>query len=173
MASALPKPDPRISVDLEPGWRLRVITPLIAGGGYKTKFEEAQQQGNTISLQVGDDFLGFETSYYDVREGLKVQFASAQLTREGVTSPRAKPIHPLFATRRSTKHVRLLFLERGTSATHDMAILTARNMTALEQLTEQLRNSPTDGCKAGCEWVPAGIAVRAEKQKGGNWVPAH
>jgi hypothetical protein len=159
-------------VDLEPGWRIRVITPLIAGGGYKPKLKQMQQD-NPLALELGEDFLGYETSYYDVREGLKVQFARAEMTRDGKMSPEAKPMHPLFTARRGTKHVRLVFLERGSSTIHDMAVLSARNLPALEELTAKLRASPADGCKAGCEWVPAGIAVRGEKQKDGKWVPAH
>lgn len=54
-----------------------------------------------------------------------------------------------------------------------MAVLSARDLTALEELTTKVRSNPADGCKAGCEWVPAGIAVRAEKQSAGSWVPAH
>lgn len=171
-AAALPKPDPRISVDLEPGWRIRVITPLVAGGGYKPKLKEVER-GNTITLQVGDDFLGYETAYYDIGPDSKIRFTSAELMRDGKASPQAKPLHPLFAARRGTKHVRLVYLERGTSTIHDMAVVSARNLTTLEELTAKVRSSPADGCNTGCEWVPAGIAVRAEKQKDGKWAPAH
>jgi hypothetical protein len=170
--TAAPRPNPSVYVDLQPGWRLRVITPLLAGGGYQVKGRQSQE-GNTITLETRNDFLGFETAYYTIGAGLKVEFANAEVTRDGQTAPQAKPVHPLFAMRRGMKLMRLVFLERGSSATHDMAVLTARNLATLEDLTAKVRAQPAQGCNANCEWVPAGIAVRAEKRKDGIWVPAH
>ena len=62
IAANTPKPAVGTYVDLEPGWRLRVITPLVAGGGYALKTAPAQEQGNTITLKTGADFLGSETA---------------------------------------------------------------------------------------------------------------
>jgi len=57
-----------------------------------------------------------------------------------------------------------------------MAIVAARDLALLNRMTLQLQTSPTDACRktrqVACEWVPAGIAVRAEVQKSGQWVPA-
>lgn len=163
-----PKPAAGSFVDLQPGWRLRVITPLLAGGGYQVKSSQTQQ-GNTITLETGRDFLGYETAYYAVAPGLKVRFATAELSREGKAVPQAKPLHPMFALRRGVKHVRLLYLERGSSTTHDMAVLSARTLPELDALTVQAQNSC---CERGCEWVPAGIAVRPERHRDGQWIPA-
>ncbi len=171
-AATAPKPLAGSFVDLEPGWRLRVITPLIAGGGYQVKSATAQEQGNNITLRAAQDFLGFETAYYGVREGLKVQFETAEVTRDGKSVPQPKPVHPLFAMRRGMKQMRLVFLERASDTTHDMAVITGRDRRELDTLTVRLQTSPSTGCQKGCEWVPAGIAVRPELQKSGIWLPA-
>jgi len=49
---------PRYYIDLEPGWRLRVVTPILKDGGYVVK-----TQGETVE----PGFLGYEVSFYDVR----------------------------------------------------------------------------------------------------------
>lgn len=170
--AATPKPAVGTFIDLEPGWRLRVITPLVAGVGYVLKTAPVEEQGNTITLKTGADFLGYETAYYDVREGLDVRFANAQVTREGKSTPQPKPTHPLFRMGHGMKHMRLVFLERGSATTHDMAVLTAKAPATLDELTVRLQSSPSSGCQRGCEWVPAGIAVRPEMQKSGAWLPA-
>ena len=171
-AATTPKPAVGTFIDLEPGWRLRVITPLVAGGGYVLKTASAEQQGNTIRLKTSQDFLGYETAYYDLREGLNVRFANAQVTREGKSTPQPKPAHPLFRMGHGMKHMRLVFLERLSATTHDMAVLTAKTPASLDELTVRLQSSPSTGCQRGCQWVPAGIAVRPEMQKSGAWVPA-
>ena len=171
-AANTPKPAVGTYVDLEPGWRLRVITPLVAGGGYVLKTAPAQEQGNTITLKTGSDFLGYETAYYDVREGLDVRFANAQVMREGKSTPQPKPTHPLFRMGHGMKHMRLVYLERGSATSHDMAVLTAKAPATLDELTVRLQSSAAAGCQRGCEWVPAGIAVRPEMRKSGAWMPA-
>ena len=70
------------------------------------------------------------------------------------------------------KPSRLVFLERANASTHDMAVLTAKAPATLDELTVRLQSSAAAGCQRGCEWVPAGIAVRPEMQKSGAWVPA-
>ena len=95
VAATTPKPPAGTYIDLEPSWRLRVITPLVAGGGYVVKTVPAQEQGNTIKFKTGQDFLGYETAYYDVRQGLNVRFANAQVTRgkvDSATQARASPL---------------------------------------------------------------------------------
>jgi len=171
-APVAPKPLAGTFLDLQPGWRLRVITPLIAGGGYVVKPASAQEQGKTITLRTGTEFLGYETAYYDVREGLAVRFSGAETMRDGKSAPQPRPVHPLFRMSRGMKHMRLVFLERGSDAEHDMAILTSKNLPELDALTVRLRATPATACEKGCEWVPAGIAVRAETQRNGSWIPA-
>ena len=79
----------RSYVDLQPGWRIRVITPILKSGKFKTQLHEIAGSNDPFALTAGDDFLGYETSYYTVnaREGtgVAVAFASAEQRKEGKT----------------------------------------------------------------------------------------
>ncbi len=57
----------RSYVDLQPGWLVRVITPILKSGNFKVQLHETAGSGNSRVLTTGDDFLGFETSYYAVK----------------------------------------------------------------------------------------------------------
>lgn len=159
-------------LDLQEGWRVRVVTPLLAGGGYQVKTSAAEEKGNHVTLRASQDFLGYETSYYAVQGKGRVRFTQAETMRDGQSTPQPKPVHPLFQKQHGGRLVRLLFLERASTSEHNMAILSARNLKSLEQRTARVRQDPTGACQQGCEWVPAGIAVRAERLKDGSWVPA-
>jgi hypothetical protein len=170
-------------IDLQPGWRLRVITPLLKSGGYRVRLSEEKTEGSNLTLKVDSDFIGHETSYYDVRQtrsGLRVAFRSAEVTTDGKTKVQSKPAAALFQLPRNSRHVRLLFLRRVSTADHDMAVIGARNTVALAAATERIQSVPDGGCKqvsrATCSFVPSGIAVRAEMQRTDNgtgvWVPA-
>lgn len=149
-------------IDLEPGWRLRVVTPILKSGGYRLRTAEPAVTGNTVSLSVGDEFQGYEVAYYSVnRHGLR--FASAEITRNGQTAPQPEPVAHLFQLPRGIRHVRLIYLTRVSLADHDMAVVAARDLTNLEARTRRVEASPAQGCREGegsyCAWIPAGIAV--------------
>ena len=173
---AAPKPLAGTYLDLEYGWRLRVITPLLKGGGFQMKTESVQEQGNTLTLKAAPDFEGYETAYYDVLPKAQIRFTKAEVMREGKASPQLQPVHTIFQNRRGMMLTRLVYLKRGSETVHDMAILVSRDLAALNQATLELQTSPASGCRtsrqSACEWVPAGIAVRAEMQKSGEWAPA-
>ena len=146
-------------IDLQPGWRLRVVTPVLKSGGY-------------------------ELAYYAVRSrsgtGVRLEFLSAEITEEGQKSARSRPLTPLFQLPSGAKYVRLIFLTRVSRADHDMAVIAARESEALDGLTRRVLDDPTGECKSEdrtyCSWVPRGIAVAPELQKTvdgvGQWVPA-
>ncbi len=152
-------------IDLEPGWRLRVVTPILKSGGYRLQPAAQQASGNTITLSAGSDFLGYEVAYYGVR-ARGVRFLSAEVTRAGKTAPQARPVAALFQLPRGMRRVRLIYLLRASQADHDMAVAAARDRDALEAITRRVLADPADACKNGdgaaCSWIPAGIAVVAE-----------
>ncbi len=84
---ATPKPLAGTYLDLEPGWRLRVITPLLKGGGFQVKTEPVQEPGNTLTLKAAPDFEGYETSYYDILPKAQIRFTQAEAMRDGKPSP--------------------------------------------------------------------------------------
>lgn len=166
-------------IDLEPGWRLRVVTPILKSGGYRLGAADLQVSGDTVTLSAGPDFLGYELAYYAVK-ARGVEFLSAQITRDGQTAPQPRPVARLFQLPRGVRHVRLIYLIRVSQADHDMAVAAAKDMNALDALTRRVMANPADGCKtergAVCSWIPAGIAATPEVRVmvGGaeHWVPA-
>jgi hypothetical protein len=170
-------------VDLQPGWRIRVITPILKSGKFKTQLHEVAGSHDPLALTAGDDFLGYETSYYIVsaREGagVAVAFASAELKKEGKTVRQPHPLVTLFDLTQNARYVRLVFLVRVSQADHDQVILAASNLDDLEALTQRVQADPIENCTKSadsyCAWIPEGISVQPEKLKSArskNWVPA-
>jgi hypothetical protein len=171
-------------IDLQPGWRLRVVTPILKSGGYQLRAAGQQISGNNITLSTEADFLGYELAYYAVRSrngaGVRVEFVSAEIIKEGNTSAQSRPLAPLFQLPHSARYVRLIFLTRISRADHDMALVAARESDALDALTRGVLADPTEACKIEtrtyCAWIPQGIAVAPELQRMtngmGQWIPA-
>ena len=129
--------------------------------------------GNTISLST-DSPVGYEISYYSVvgRRGgaVKLKFTSAARTANTKTVAEPKPPLLPFPLPRCGQHIRLVYLiVRSTQADHNMAILAAKHLDSLDAFTTRLKANPSV-CTTGasddifCSWVPAGIAVRPEKE---------
>lgn len=175
--------EPSGYIDLQPGWRLRVVTPILRSGGYRLQPVDQHASGNTITLATGADFLGYETAYYAVRahrRAVRVEFTSAEITQDGKTALQPQPVAHLFQLPRNARYVRLIYLLRTSEADHDMAVVAATEIDALEVLTHQVQADPSSGCRSDsrrfCSWVPAGIAVRPEVQQDVDgvtqWAPA-
>jgi len=179
-------------VDLEPGWRVRVVTPMLSSGGYLLKTEPARRQSpdadasrgirREVTLSTGTDFTGYEVSLYSVKPcrggGVNVIFSSAEIHKQGQVTRSRLPIHPLFQFSRETRWVRILHLARG-GHDYDSAILAATRRDTLEALTRQVQADPSACKSAGdafCSWIPLGIAAiaesRREGQAKGQWVSA-
>lgn len=172
----------RTYVDLQPGWRIRAVTPVLKSGKYVADFKELPSSGGAIELSGGDDFVGYETSYYRVspaaQSGVSVEFISSTVTIEGKKSQTQQPIVRLFQMPAAVRHVRLVFLTRVSRADHNQAILAAAELDELDRLTKLVEADPATNCRSQdnsyCEWVPEGIAVRAEKIDPAhrrNWIP--
>jgi hypothetical protein len=168
---------------LQAGWRIRVVTPVLKSGKYVADLKELPSSGGAIELSAGDDFVGYETSYYRVKReegaGVSIQFTSAGVTIQGNESRKAGPMVQLFKLPASARHLRLVFLTRVSEADHNQAILAAGKPDELDRLTELVQSDPAANCKIDadtyCEWVPQGIAVRAEepdRAQRGKWIPA-
>ena len=163
--SAAPRNQPYI--DLQAGWTLRIVVPLLKSGQFRSQLLPQKTEGNTISL-VAHDFIGYVTSRYAVtgKDGeVRVTFVSAEESREGKTAPvTGAPALP-FELPRKTQHVRLVYLVRVSQADHNMAIIAARRFDALNAFTSRLPEDPSvcsSNNQVFCSWVPAGVAVRTE-----------
>lgn len=172
------------SIDLQPGWRLKTITPLLKSGGYALQLTEEEISGNTATFSAGEDFMGYETALYaiEAREGggVRIEFVSAEVTKDGESVGQPRPREMLFRLPRSARFVRLVYLRRSSEADHDMAVVAANEMDALDTHTRDVQTNPTTACEkrtvSFCTWVPVGIAVRPEAQTTDDgvprWVPA-
>lgn len=170
-------------IDLEPGWRIRVVTPVLRSGKFKMQPKEFHAEGTTVALQTGGDFLGYETDYYAVSarngNGIAVRFGSAEFTSNGKSSKRSQPLVPLFDLPENVRYVRLLFLTRVSQTEHDQAILASSSLADLDALQRRVEDSPAENCKIQpegiCSWVPPGIAIQPEKRIAASdkkWIPA-
>ena len=171
-------------INIQTGWRLTVVTPIVRSGGYVLKSLDVQTDGNAVALSAGTDLIGYEVAHY-IAKGQKVGrvrivFSSARVTRDDQTEPQLRPIVPLFQMAGRSTYLRLIYLVRVSRADHNMAVVAATRVDALDAATRQVQANPIEGCKvdryASCSWVPEGIAVRPEvlKTVGGieQWVDA-
>ena len=163
-------------VELEPGWRVQVVTPILKSGAFLLKPASQQEEGNTITLRAGDEFQGYETAIYSFSAARRITLAEVTRSHAGQLTHPAKPLHPRLRVPARLRRVRLLFTRKVSDADHNMAILAADSPARLQALTEKVQASPASACRSSrheyCEWVPAGIAVRPERPVGPAWVPA-
>jgi hypothetical protein len=176
--AAIPPP----YVDLQSGWRVRVVTPLLKSGGYIVP-SLAVSGADTTHLVAGDDLIGYEKDYYTVAarqdSGIALRLADAEVWEKGTPHPVHEPKLRVFQTSDDARYVRLVYLVRVSQADHDMAIIAANDPTALDQITHDVVDLAR--CEASslgiCTWVPAGVAVAPEKLakvKGkSDWVPVN
>jgi hypothetical protein len=160
-------------VDLRPGWRIQVVTPVLKSGGYMPQITETSREGSDITFTTSDDFVGYETSYYAVKErnggGVRIVFMSAWVRENGKRTRRPHPIVPVFELPDTTRFVRLIYTIRVSQTDHDTAIVAASDPAQLDKLTEHVRTGPATACRTNppdvCRWVPRGIAVQTEEKK--------
>ena len=138
-------------LDIQAGWRLTAVTPILKSGGYVLKTPDKPTSSNGFTLSAGTDFVGYEVAHYDVkgqRGGrVRVEFNSAEVTKEGKTQRQQQSIAPLFQVAREAIYLRLIYLIRISQADHNMAVVAARKIEALDALTRQIQTNPAEGCK--------------------------
>ena len=153
--------------DLKPGQRVTVVTPILKSGGFLVRSAGTQVDGRTITMQAGDDFLGYETAVYQLDARSRVRLLEASVSKGGVVTPQAKSIAPRLNVPERMRYVRLLYTLRVSAADHNMAVLAAADAKRLIALTERVQSDPAGACRSSakeyCEWVPAGVAVRPDR----------
>lgn len=175
--------EPETFLDLEEGWRLRAVMGLLRDGSVGgAGVGVVKQEGLSLTVQARADLVGFATDFYRVSAGMRIEFLSGERVAEGKSTAAVRPALDLFAVPQGLKRLRLLYLleasQQGRQVDHSMALLAAADSAALEALTRRVQADPLGGCRIAsreyCEWVPAGVALRAEKPSAGaeQWVPA-
>ena len=169
-------------IDLKPGWRIRAVTPVTKSGRYNVVSNAIETRGNELVVQTGEDFVGYEVSYYSVESdpdgGISIHFRTAEVTKGGATTRESHPIVDLFALPPDMKFARLLFLTRVSAADHDQGVVAATTLDALQALTSKVLADPEPNCTSSassfCAWIPLGIAVQPEKRRAkhdSDWIP--
>jgi hypothetical protein len=156
-------------VHLEPGFRIRIIAPLLKNGGYRLKSVDAAQSGNTIDIRTGEDLIGIERAYWTVAArneaaGVRIKLESVERTIEGKTAPVSGPVERFLDLPDWAAHVRLFFLTRAARADNDVTVIAARSASLLQSATARFQADPDNYCKHAdegvtCRSVPAGVAV--------------
>ena len=159
-------------LDLQVGWRLRVVTPILKSGGYLLHSLDKQSNDDLTHLSAGPDFIGYETSYYAVKKhgtDLRIDFTSAETVIDGKMNKQLVPLARLFEFPLGMRYARIIYLVRKSDADHNVALLYAADTEALAISTLNLQAAPDMGCKQGvgsfCSWVPQGISVQPQEQR--------
>lgn len=159
-------------VDLQPGWRLRVVVPILRSGGYTLPMI-ARAEDKTVAVSTGKDFIGYETDYYAIQRGneagIRMEFSRAELVEGGKSSRRAKPILQVFRWPSDLQFARLVYLIRESQADHDLVLVAAADQTTLSQLTAHIMSDATAVCAdtalSICRRIPKGVAVIPEQRR--------
>lgn len=169
-------------VDLQPLWRLQVVTPIRDADRLRITGVQSDPSRREIVAAVDESFA-YEIAFYAIEprrgDGVRIRFRSAQLVRDGKPSAMARSTLRIFdELPRHIRFIRLLFLTRASQADHDMALLASDKQESLDLLTRSIKLEGAAGCRvhlrSHCSWIPAGVAVRPELQRepGGAWFAA-
>jgi len=159
-------------VDLGPHNRLKVVSPILREGAPKgasaleTKTTPAGENKINVEVKTSADFLGYEMAWWNLeaRPGGGVHFAPgpAEAQIQGKSTQEARSRFDYFHFAPEAAYFRLFFLTRISTADHDIAILSARNATRLDEETKALNQNPSDCGKPAmpmCILVPQEVAV--------------
>jgi len=148
-------PSPAVSgyVDLGPGYKLRVVSPILresaAPGASALAVETVTGEGHSINIDVkaSDDLLGYETAWYTLEPrggspGLRIVPGSAEARIGADVKPETGPRTNYFAFAPDEAYFRLFFLTRVSHADHDLAMLGAPTRAALDEHTKQFEADP-------------------------------
>lgn len=146
----------RGAITLEPGFRLKVVAPLLQTGysEIKTSFAPNSRSGQ---LEVNVEGLeGFETARYDVRPhsggGVEFVLTSVEQNRAGAITHPAVPAAFQFDIAPGIRHFRLLFLRRLSIADRDISLLGGSSWSVLLASSQRLDTVP--GTVSDCATTP-------------------
>ena len=158
------------AINLEVGFRLKVVAPLLKPGytAIKTELSPNSKPG---SLEVNVEGLeGFETAYYMVRPrhggGLEFALLSVEQNRVGVLTTSPKPVAFQFSKAPKAEHYQLMFLRRVSIADRDIALLGAPSWKLLLDTAHRFDTVP--GAVNDCDKVSGLDCVAMTKQSAIN-----
>jgi hypothetical protein len=135
--ASMPHPE---FVDVPPGSKLQVVIPILRSGGFIVPSVRRPGTNNTLSIETGGDFLGYERAHYRAmpREGgVRIRYVRSEVWEKGKTSTRRSPRLDLFSEAASARYVRLIYLVRLSLADHNMAIIASNDPATLVALSDR------------------------------------
>jgi hypothetical protein len=179
-------------IDLEPGWRVRVVLPIRKSGDHSGKSNPVEadsaeravshagtSQGAVYAMTLSSlGVVGYEVFLYKVKArqggGIRMVFGSAEIHQENRVTRAREPFEPLSHLPKEARWVRILHLARG-GHDYDAAILATDRRDALDALTRKVELDASAcrfGADAFCYRVPPGVAAIPESRKNGKreWV---
>ena len=144
------------AVTLEPGFRLKVVAPLLKAGYSEIKTALAPN-AKPGQLEVNVEGLeGFETAYYDVQHrsggGIEFRLTSVEHNRMGKITHPALPSVFQFDIAPGIRNFRLLFLRRLSLADRDISLLGGESWSVL--LSSAQRFDTVPGSVSECTTTP-------------------
>ena len=156
-------------LDLKPGWRLRVVVPIVRTGGYIVPMT-TETGGHGVSVTAGKDFLGYETDYYDVESthtGVKIKFRRAEAIVQGKKSTPAQPVLRLFNTPEENGYLRIVYMIRESGHDHNTVVVSCVDEKTLHDLSPKVMAGNIESCQtyhSVCVQIPTGVAVIPEEK---------
>jgi hypothetical protein len=154
------------AVNLEAGFRLKVLAPLLKPGFQEVKIvQPANPSGGPLELTV-EGLDGYETAYYAVKPrdggGIQFELSSVEENRMDVVtrSPEAKAFQ--FRMSPDARFFRLMFLRRASVADRDISLLGAPQWGLL--LDSAHRFDTIAGTVDDCDKVQGLTCVAVSKQ---------
>ena len=154
------------AINLEPGFRLKVVAPLLQPGFKEVKIVQSPgAKGGGLEF-TAEGLDGYETSYYAVepRLGGGVQFAlsSVEQNRMNVITHPDAPSGFQFFLPPDARYFRLMFLRRASTADRDISLLGAPEWGLM--LDSAQRFDTIAGAVNDCEKVPGLACIALTKQ---------
>ena len=156
-------------VDLVAGSRLKVVSPILRDPAQRDNFIVETPTGSgdrslAVVVKPTSNFLGYETVWYKIEPrpdgiGERIAFVSGESRIGDQVETEASPRTDYFVFAPDAVCFRLFFLTRISKADHDIAILGAPTIAALDEMTSRLQENPQD-CRM-CVMIPQDVAVVA------------
>lgn len=126
-------------LDLEPGLRLRVTTPVVPEG---ESFKSETAGGNLATgLTVRSNTMGWETAFYDVKghgadSAVELSFVSGEQVIEGERRELSSAIRSKLDLPVAPSHLRLYFLSRRSPDDRNITLLSSREPIGGNEIVE-------------------------------------
>ncbi|MEN6601031.1 MAG: hypothetical protein ABFD86_01350 [Bryobacteraceae bacterium] len=157
------------SIDVEPGFFLRVVSPLLRAGASDLKLDaEIPDQPGVIHVKAGKELEGFETSYYAVeasRSAVVFSLVSVEHSRMGKVSSASAPAGYRLQPPETARCFRMLFLRRRSDSDRNLTLLGAGSRAELDAAQRRMESAadPMVACSdersAWCQPIPRLSAV--------------